>query len=286
MGALLRLMGPRAAKPRAFALRVVVRAQLEASLGADVLLEGHGARAFVLGTGDRVDVRLPDGSPTMAVIVSAASFRVVSLHADQGMAVLSQGASIPVGFEVGSVAATRTVRLGLPTGIVDLTLHDDNKEIHRTDMVDTLAVGEQLGFVLDSHVRPLGEAAASITGPVGGHAVPALLLPSIADDDRGLVLRSRASVHRIHIHEATLRKGVLIGRSRRCVLGRGFDENDGLSRVHAMVTQLQDDSIMVFDLASRYGLRDVQRPTRSVPSARLDDGTGCLVYGAGHLTWE
>jgi hypothetical protein len=73
------------------------------------------------------------------------------------------------------------------------------------------------------------------------------------------------------------------------VLGRGFDENDGLSRVHALVVGLEEagtSGVFAFDLASRYGLRDVSRPSRLVPMARLDDGVGCLVYGAGYLTWE
>ena len=84
-------------------------------------------------------------------------------------------------------------------------------------------------------------------------------------------------------------RGILIGRSRRCTLGRGFNENEGLSRIHALVVALDEPGavgVFAFDLASRYGLRDVSRPSRMVPTARLDDGVGCLVYGAGYLTWE
>jgi hypothetical protein len=273
----------------AYALRVRVRTDVEASLGSDILLEGSGPRAFVLG-GERVDVGLPAGAPTLVVVVDGAGsrFRVMSLHPDSGFSVLPHAAptSSTNDLVTGGISAHRALRLAVRGAVIDIAMRGSEHDNPTADVLDAHALGEQLGFVVDQPVRSVGGAAASITGPVaGGHAVPALVLPTDGDGP-SLVLRSRAGVRRVFVDEAVLRKGVLIGRSRRCVLGRGFNENDGLSRVHALVAMNKDGAVGAYDLASRYGLRDVQRPARSVPYARLDDGIGCIVYGAGHLTWE
>lgn len=152
--------------------------------------------------------------------------------------------------------------------------------------------GEQLAFCTSNHTRSLnsevGSVVASVAGPQGGgHAIPALTLSSAegAPISGVLSLRTRDGLCRADAGLVDLRRGLLIGRSRRCVLGRTFHENDGLSRLHALVTSF-DDHVYAFDLASRYGLRDVGRPTQLIHTARLDDGVGCLVYGAGHLIFE
>ena len=52
-----------------------------------------------------------------------------------------------------------------------------------------------------------------------------------------------------------------------------------------MVIQIEN-KIYALDLASKYGLRDVTKPTTQIHCARLDNQIGCLVYGAGHLVVE
>lgn len=159
-------------------------------------------------------------------------------------------------------------------------------------ILEAYPLGQQLSFYAGASVKSVGDAVSSVAGPGGGgHAIPALV--QSVDDQPGvggtLVLRTRIGVHRVEVTDEELHRGLLIGRSRRCVLGRGFDENDGLSRVHALVLGLDDvtgGGVFAFDLASRYGLRDVSRPSRLQPTTRLDDGVGCLVYGAGYLTFE
>jgi hypothetical protein len=156
------------------------------------------------------------------------------------------------------------------------------------EILEAYSLGQQLSFYAGASVKGVGDAMSSVTGPGGGgHAIPALV--GSVDDQPGvggtLVLRTRIGVHRVEVTDEELRRGLLIGRSRRCVLGRGFDENDGLSRVHGLVLGLEE-GVFAFDLASRYGLRDVSRPSRLQQTTRLDDGVGCLVYGAGYLTFE
>lgn len=304
---------------RAFSLAVTVR-RAGVGRGSDVVIgsarvESHGPRAVVVGTGDRVDVAvgggaspLPGGMSSqagdgimprhLAVLVvplpNGTLLRAISLHPERGFAVLPVEADVPdvatleqTETGTGSVVAWNSLRLTFDGYILDLAVEGAGA----SDILEVLPVGQQLAFHAGSTLRPLGSAVASIAGPGGGgHAIPALVLPDpIPVEEGSLVLRARSGVFRVDIPSDDLIRGVLVGRSRRCILGRGFDENDGLSRVHALIVALDEagaSGVFSFDLASRYGLRDVSRPSRLVAMARLDDGVGCLVYGAGYLTWE
>lgn len=286
-----------------------------AALDADV----QGPRAFILGSGERVDLTAPHGLLPRHVAVLTVPYadgvqvRILSLHPDKGLVHLRrdaalEGAPFPSASEEdedddeGGLGATLSTPVGGLIGwsraacLFEGYLLEVSAELERPSEVVRLAAGEprllakgeQLAFFNGSSVRPVGNVVSSVGGPGGGgHAVPALVaeIPDVDVEPGSLVLRSRDGVHRIEPTPRELRRGILIGRSRRCVLGRGFDENDGLSRLHALV-MLVDDGVYAFDLASRYGLRDVARPNRLIYTARLDDGVGCLVYGAGHLLFE
>lgn len=276
--------------------------------------DAQGPRAFILGTGERVDLTAPHGLLPRHVAVLTVPYadgvqvRVISLHPDRGLVHLRRDAPLPPAEvtpdddEDGGLGATLSTPVGGLIGwarvscLFDGFILEVAAELERpsdvvrlpADEPRLLAKGEQLAFFNGSSVRPVGNVVSSVSGPGGGgHAVPALVadVPDLDVDPGSLVLRSRGGVHRIEPTPRELRRGILIGRSRRCVLGRGFDENDGLSRLHALV-MLVDDGVYAFDLASRYGLRDVARPNRLIHTARLDDGVGCLVYGAGHLLFE
>lgn len=280
-------------------------------------VDAQGPRAFILGSGERVDVAVPHGLLPRHVAVITVPYpdgvqlRVLSLHPDRGLVHMKRDDALPnvalppahedVG-EDGVQGTTLSTPIGGLIGwsrvscLFDGYLLEVSAELERmaevvrlgSDEPRLLAKGEQLAFFNGVSVRPVGNVVASVGGPGGGgHAIPALVadVPDIDMDPGSLVLRSRDGVHRIEPTPRELRRGILIGRSRRCVLGRGFDENDGLSRLHALV-MLVDDGVYAFDLASRYGLRDVARPSRLIHTARLDDGVGCLVYGAGHLLFE
>ncbi len=309
---------------RSFALGLTVRRPglqaATATVVASTRVAGQGPRALVVGTGDRVDVAvggdaapLPGGLSSqagdgllprhLAILVvplpNGTLLRAISLHPDRGFAVLSVDAATPtVGTidrletSTGSVVAWNALRLAFGGFILDVVVDGPGAG----DVLEILPAGRQLAFHVGAPLRNMGTAVSSIAGPAldgaggGGHAIPALVHSH--DDDPiegGLMLRARTGIVRVDIPTGDLQRGVLVGRSRRCTLGRGFDENDGLSRVHALVVGLDEPGavgVFAFDLASRYGLRDVSRPSRLVPMARLDDGIGCLVYGAGYLTWE
>jgi len=278
-------------------------------------VESHGPRAIVVGTGDRVDVAvgggqapLPGGMNSqagdgimprhLAIVViplpNGTLLRAISLHPERGFAVLPTGGRLPGGEAIeetetatGSVLGWNSLRLSFDGYVLDVEVEGAGA----SDILEVLPVGLQLAFHTGAPLRPVGSAVSSVAGPDGGgHAIPALVLPEVVPSEPStLVLRARSGVFRVDVPVDDLMRGVLVGRSRRCVLGRGFDENDGLSRVHALVMSLDEPGtagVFAFDLASRYGLRDVSRPSRLVPMARLDDGVGCLVYGAGYLTWE
>lgn len=281
-------------------------------------VEGHGPRAIVVGTGERVDVAvggdavpLPGGMSSqagegllprhLAVLVlplpSGTLLRAVSLHPERGFAVLPPDGPLPsiealerLETATGGVEGWNALRVTFDGFVLDVAV--DGAGV--PDVLDVQPLGEQLAFHTEPPVRGVGSSVSSIAGPArdgsgGGHAVPALVRLDADDVAGSLVLRARTGIARIDLTAAQIMRGVLLGRSRRCLLGRGFDENDGLSRVHALVVALDDTSasgVFAFDLASRYGLRDVSRPSRMVPTARVDDGVGCLVYGAGYLTWE
>jgi hypothetical protein len=311
---------------RGFSLSITVRrptlpgsaAREAAVVVGATRVEGHGARALVIGTGERVDVAvggdaapLPGGMSSqagdgllprhLAVLVvplpSGTLLRAVSLHPERGFAVLPPDGPIPsvdvverIDTSIGSVVSWNALRLTFDGFLLDVVVDGAGSP----DVLDVLPLGQQLAFHTGAPLRSVGGAVSSIAGPAldaggGGHAIPALVNLAADDVAGSLVLRSRAGVTRLDLPADHLLRGVLVGRSRRCLLGRGFDENDGLSRVHALVVALDEPGaagVFAFDLASRYGLRDVSRPSRIVPMARIDDGVGCLIYGAGYLTWE
>ncbi|MBI1946773.1 MAG: hypothetical protein HYS27_13835 [Deltaproteobacteria bacterium] len=310
-GPLLRLVGSleRRRGGRPFQLSLALLRAGAASPLALSRQAASGPRAYVLGAGERVDLAVPSAgnAPLMprhlAVIAvpraDGVLLRGVSLHPEREL----QVAPAPVGREApvpspDAPAAGGAVARGAMCMLFDGLRLDVRAELESpppgsedggdTGILEVFPVGQQLAFFAGAGVRAVGDVVASVAGPDGGgHAVPALVLSQEEPPPAGgaLLLRTRLGVHRVEVTDDELRRGLLIGRSRRCVLGRGFDENDGLSRVHALVIAL-DDGVYALDLASRYGLRDVSRPSRLVPSARLDDGVGCLVYGAGHLTFE
>jgi hypothetical protein len=323
-GPLLRLVHSleRRRAGRGFSLQVAVRRpglREAATVVATSRVEGHGPRAIIVGTGDRVDVAvggdavpLPGGMSSqggdgllprhLAVLVlplpSGTLLRAVSLHPERGFAVLPPDGPLPsvdalerLETATGGVEGWNALRVTFDGFVLDVIA--DGAGV--PDVVDVQPLGEQLTFHTGSPSRSVGGSLSSIAGPAreggggGGHAVPALVHAGADETHGSLVLRSRTGVVRIDLTAAQVERGVLVGRSRRCLLGRGFDENDGLSRVHALVVALDEpgaSGVFAFDLASRYGLRDVSRPSRMVPTARVDDGVGCLVYGAGYLTWE
>jgi hypothetical protein len=304
---------------RAFALTITVRQpvlQGDSVVIGTARVESQGPRAIVLGTGERVDVAVGGGAAPLetnlpsqvgegilprhlAVIViplpNGTLLRAISLHPERGFAVLAADRNSLPSVEVlenapaatGSVVAWNALRISFDGYILDVEVEGSGG----ADVLEVLPLGEQLAFFAAAPNRNVAGAVSSVAAPGGGgHAIPAIVQQAhVAEDDGSLVLRARNGVFHVNVSADDLARGVLIGRSRRCVLGRGFDENDGLSRVHALVVSLDEagaTGVFAFDLASRYGLRDPSRPSKLVPMARLDDGVGCLVYGAGFMTWK
>lgn len=249
-------------------------------------LDDTQPRVLVIGAGDRVDLSVAATllPRHLAVILvprpDGVEIRVLGLHPGRTMEF--------AGRTCGGVLARDDVTVHFDGFVLETDAHIIRTGPPPTPIpAETFPVGEQLAFFAGAQVRPVGNVVASVGGPGGGgHAIPALVADFSSTEAAGsLVLRSRDGIHRLEPAPTELGRGLLIGRSRRCVLGRGFDENDGLSRLHALVLMLHD-GVYAFDLASRYGLRDVARPSRVVLSSRLDNGIGCLVYGAGHLMFE
>lgn len=316
-GPLLRLVHSleRRRAGRAFCVDITVRRPAARGPATTIQvsrLVGHGPRAFVVGTGDRADVLVAGGKNIDDPLASQTSegvlprhlalvvlplatgpvVRVVSLHPERGFAVLPLDETPPSADAVerlptslGGAVVRGAGRLCFEGMLLDFVIDDGGP----SEVLEVWSAGAQLAFHTPPHMRPVGDVLSSIGGPGGGgHAVPALVHVPLEIDSPlpgALHLRARDGVMRVEVGRSDVERGVLIGRSRRCVLGRGFDENDGLSRVHALVLSFEE-GVWAFDLASRYGLRDVSRPGRLLTSGRLDDGIGCLVYGAGYLTWE
>lgn len=255
-----------------------------------ITVDERGPRVFVLGSGPRLDLGVPGGLlPRHLVVLTypvpeGVMVRAICLHPERTLQCESEGKS----FVAGSVESVDHLdaRVNGYRLTVDATLAGA-AALPAPEGVLVHPPGEQLGFYANARVKPVGNVLSSISGPEGGHAIPALVAGMGSTVKRGsLVLRARAAVHVVTPSDVELRRGLLVGRSRRCVLGRGFDENDGLSRLHALVIRLGDGDVYLFDLASRYGIRDVSKPSITLQAARLDDGVGCLVYGAGHLVFE
>jgi len=248
----------------------------------------HGPRAFIVGDSDRVQLTAPGQLRARHIVVVAypsetgVELRIVNLHPDKTLSV-DGGTS-----ELGGVVAHTQATVEFDGLRLEVEAHlTQSPAIERfPGVLRELAVGRQLAFHQVHSIRPVGAPVSSFGG-MGGHAIPALVQSSGEGEPLigALVLHARDGVLETQPSLDDLRLGLLIGRSRRCVLGRGFDENDGLSRVHALV-MLLGSRVYAFDLASRYGLRDVSRPSRVVSAARIDHGAGCLVYGAGLLMYE
>jgi hypothetical protein len=88
--------------------------------------------------------------------------------------------------------------------------------------------------------------------------------PGIHDTSSGLVQQGKSAVGTLEVRGAhtggfidvgqqELLDGVLLGRYPRCN-GAGFSDDSSLSRVHALLIQI-DDSLLVVDTASRNGTR-------------------------------
>ncbi len=167
-------------------------------------------------------------------------------------------------------------------------LHSFSSRTADQDDHSFYAPGEQLEFNNEGDVTCIGTLIDSITGPgSGGHAIPALSQESeaVKTGQLQLALRSSKGLQSIPLDEQALERGLLVGRSRRCQLGRKYSDQDGLSRIHALVIRLHN-RIYAIDLASKYGLRDVTKPTVKLHTVLIDNQIGCLVYGAGHLVIE
>jgi hypothetical protein len=217
------------------------------------------------------------------VVTSPTSMTILSLSPDEGFAI--------GGESCGGADVDRTASIDVGGWRMALHLSDGPSLVRAT-----FALGTQLRFPAptpqDGRVLITGELpmqafrsieGSAVAGPSGSHALPALM--QRRGETGQLIIRGRQQVARVTVTDDDLDVGVLVGRSRRCVLGREFDEQEGLSRVHALVRTHVDGQLYVHDVASRYGLRDVRRIHLAVQSARIDDGVGVIVCGAGQLTW-
>lgn len=266
------------------------------------VLEGRGPRTFVVGNGPRVELAGPqDLLPRHLALIAVpradgVHLRLLALQPDRALSPVAQRDDLESGVlpqpAQGGLMGSHALLASFDGFLLEVraNLLGEARKSAKGPAGDTalLPMGQQLAFSRRAGGRALGTALTSVSGPTGGgHAIPALVSGSgegIACTG-SLALRTRDGCVRAIPTPEDLRRGVLIGRSRRCLLGQGFHENDGLSRLHALVMTI-DDVVYAFDLASRYGLRDVTRPSRLLPTVRLDDGVGCLVYGAGHLLFE
>ena len=266
---------------------------------SDGTFDAVGPRVFVVGHGPRTDVSGPANLlPRHLALLcmphaEGVRVRALVLHPERSLKALPQPNTLSPGDSqhsvCGGMESTGPMRFEFEDLVLEVHAHYPGQaQPQRGFPTLFLPVGEQLAFCTSPPLQPVGSVVASVAGPQGGgHAIPALTLSSAEGEPIAgiLSLRTRDGLRRAEAGPTELRKGVLIGRSRRCVLGRTFHENDGLSRLHALVISL-GNHIYAFDLASRYGLRDVSRPSQYIHTARLDDGVGCLVYGAGHLIFE
>lgn len=286
---LLKLVHSRRTNAQAFSYTVDVRVEMDN--GATVVHKKRAEsdmRSFVIGATDRADFVVPGGALPRHLalltvpVAEGVHVRLISLHPERGLVPLNDGFE---GGERGSLSALHGLDVRFSSYQISVRAFSGD----RAEPVCTSSqpVGEQLAFYRGTVVHPVGDVVSSVSRSGGGSvAVPALVTSTSGfAAGRSLVLYARSGPIHLTPDPEDLRRGMLVGRSRRCALGRGFDENDGLSRVHALVTSI-GDGVYLFDLASRYGIRDVTRPARLIRTARLDDGAGCLVYGAGHLVCE
>lgn len=260
--------------------------------------EVEEAHVFVIGHSDTATLghTLPNlMARHLAVLTYPADdhivIRILALHPNVTFELLDPAPqSVEAPAQLGGIQSTGVVRL--QSAIFELEvevnfLHATPKNGDRQPLV-AWEPGQQLAFQEDDDVSFIGTLIDSVTGPgSGGHAIPALSQEGGPErsDLQKLTLRSSKGYRSVYMEPEMLEKGILIGRSRRCKLGRQYSDQDGLSRIHAMVIELEG-KIYALDLASKYGLRDVTKPTVKVHAARLDNQIGCLVYGAGHLVIE
>lgn len=287
---LLKLVHSRRASAHAFSYTVDVR--IESDTGATVVHKKRvesEMRSFVLGATDRADFVVPGGAlPRHLALITVpvqngVHVRMLSLHPERGLQAVGDGFASG---DLGSMSGLHGLDARFSHYQVSVRAFSESRATEPL-ATSSLPLGEQLAFHRGTQVHPVGDVVSSVSRTGGGSvAVPALVTSTSGYAvGRSLVLYARSGPIHITPDPEDLRRGMLVGRSRRCALGRGFDENDGLSRVHALVASV-GDGVYLFDLASRYGIRDVTRPARLIRTARLDDGAGCLVYGAGHLVCE
>jgi hypothetical protein len=275
---------------------------------ASATLEIDDIRAVIIGSGERADLgrRLPHLMARHVAMVTVPhpdhlEMRIVTLHPSRVLTVAiddvdhilsEEGVEVHEdAIDVGGLVTDSGIAVSFDGFRLEVEVEGTGplEDAPPQGVTRLMRPGDQLAFNDGGPVRLVGDAVTSVVGPTtGGFAIPALV-SEIPSGEGGrveyLALRSRDGVHYAYPSEQQLARGVLLGRSRRCILGRGFDENDGLSRLHALVIRLPA-GVFALDVASRYGLRDVAKPARYLPSARIDDNIGCLVYGAGHLLYE
>lgn len=286
---LLKLVHSRRSSSQAFSYTVDVRIEMDS--GATVVHKQRAEsemRSFVIGATDRADFVVPGGALPRHLalltvpVAEGVHVRLISLHPERGLSSVTEGFGSA---EMGSLSGLHGLDVRFSTYQISVRAFAGAEAAPIG--TSSLPVGEQLAFHRGTAVHPMGDVVSSVSRSGGGSvAVPALVTSTSGyAAGRSLVLYARSGPVHVTPEPEDLRRGMLVGRSRRCALGRGFDENDGLSRVHALIASI-GDGVYLFDLASRYGIRDVTRPARLIRTARLDDGAGCLVYGAGHLVCE
>lgn len=300
---LVRSLDPRRS-PRPYAIEARL-SRIEAPRAAPLrtwTFEGLGPRTFVVGNSPRADIAGPDDllPRHLALIVvpraNGVHLRLLSLQPERALLPFKRREDIETNAAPAATHGGVVSPHALVVAFDGYVLEVEAQLLRRPGRMPEaeasapalLPMGEQLAFSRRALSRGIGTALTSVSGPeTGGHAIPALLSGSGegAPCQGTLALRTRDGCVRALPSPEELRRGVLIGRSRRCLLGQGIHENDGLSRLHALVMAI-DGAVYAFDLASRYGLRDISRPSRLLPTVRIDDGIGCLVYGAGHLVFE
>lgn len=95
-----------------------------------------------------------------------------------------------------------------------------------------------------------GDGRRTRVTAVPGPRVTGSVLVTGGDEVGALELIGPARRAIVPVGQAALRDGVLIGRYPRC--DSACDDDDGVSRVHALLIQL-DDTVLVVDTASTYG---------------------------------
>lgn len=167
----------------------------------------------------------------------------------------------------------------LPGGALGLELLSGDASSVLESLRNNPTIDPSAGFrprsITGSHARPLGGYRQDLRQGPRNRGILRLRGQS---DEMGRV------PHRdVELRPQSLQHGLLIGRhAERCTLA---GEARNLSRMHALVCEEDEHSLLVFDLASTNGVRpkdQVQGPSHSV--VRVYPGQGCLL-GQFHLDW-